>query len=179
MQDGHHQDGNRLRKIKKFGDSAGGQNRLRPAHVGLHDGGPRIIGKQHARVDDRDRVDVNIDHSAVPVHPLDDLMDVANRRHTRPKIQKLRDARLPGKETYRPVQEEPVGPGDQVNIRKHLPRPAERLPVDREVVRSTESVVVGPGYARSADIDIRGPTRRLLHRHAPPLTVDQQRTVKK
>ena len=114
---------------------------------------------------DRHRVDVDVDDPRLRVDPLGDLVDVADGRDAGADVEELVDATA-GQLGDRPAQERPSGAHGVGEIGGHGGDLLGELPVDLEVVRAAQEVVVDPRRTRSAEIDLRRERPRLFHRFA-------------
>src|SRR5690606_11474264 len=84
--------------------------------------------------------------------PLRHLVDVAQRRDARAEVQKLAHATTDKKRDGTP-KERPVGLHDPCRVRDRGRHATCHLPVDREVVRAPEPVVVDPCRTRLIDVN--------------------------
>jgi hypothetical protein len=78
---------------------------------------------------------------------------VADRGDARSDVEELPDTRA-DEELHRPPQEVPVRPGRLGHVGRHLRDLLGELPVDLEVVRATEVVVVDAGRAGTRDVEV-------------------------
>ena len=104
---------------------------------------------------DRDRLVVDVEHprplAGGQVIP-DDLVDVADRRHTGAEVDELADARFQSGDD-RAVHEGTVLPRDRLDLGHELLNLLAEFPVDRPVVAATEVPVVHAGGGRLVGVD--------------------------
>ena len=127
---------------------------------------PSPWGAAHesACVGEHDRVVVDVDDPGLRRDLAGHLVHAAHRRDPRAHVEELAH---PGIQAvpHRAAQETTVGVGDQGAAGHHRLDLLHHLPVDREVVRPAERVVVHAGRVRPGEIDAFGCPRWPFHRH--------------
>lgn len=113
------------------------------------------------------RVAADIDNACPRVHRLGHLMHVAHRGNPGTQIKELIHAQS-AQVQHRPTQKRPVVPQNHRQTREGFQRLLPEHPIGLEIVRSAQVIVVHPGHARPARIDLDGRPTRSVHRHPPP-----------
>jgi hypothetical protein len=171
-----HQQPDRPAQVEQPGDLRGLEHRLGLTDVRPHDRGVVVTGDDHLGVCDGHLVAVHIDHAAVRIGPLGDLVHVSHGRDARAEVEELGDAFF-DHEQHRPAQEGPVPAGLDIHVRKSAQHPVGRLPVDREVVAAAQQVVVDTGGAGFIEVDpVRRGRSRRGHQKCPLTCVHTIRT---
>ncbi len=136
-----------------------GQQVADVAQVGLDDGAVRVVRQQQAAVRDGDRVAVHVDDLRLGADRPGDLVHGAEGRDAGADVQEAGHAPL-GEEGHGAAQEGAVGAHDLRQLRPQADRLAGHLPVDLEVVRTPEVVVVDPRGVRFVQVrPLRYPAR--------------------
>jgi hypothetical protein len=158
VQDPDEQQADRLAEVQQFADRRRGQDRIGVANVGLDVGGAALRGggEQGARVDQDERVVVNVDDPGRGLDRLRDLMDVVRRRQARADVEELPQAGVAGQEPDCAAEEGAIlarGDARVGRLEQHL---CGRLPVGGEIALAADEIVIDPSGMRPARIDLRG-----------------------
>ena len=124
------------------------------AQVGLYVVGRALRGapQQGLRVQQDDRVVVDVDHPGIRGFPLGHLVRVVAGGDPGADVQELADAGLGGQVPGRPAEEGAVGAHPEPQARRRGQHALGGLPVGGEVVLAAEPVVVDPGRVRHAGV---------------------------
>ena len=141
----HHpgqQDAHRPAEVDQPELSGLGEDPLRLTQVGVDDPGQLVAGQQLPAVRDRHRVDVDVHHSGLGVHPLRHLVHVAHGGNSGADVEELVDA---GVEQHPdgPAQELPAGAHGGGEIRASCWRSA------RPAAGRSRSCAPRPGSSRT------------------------------
>lgn len=144
----------RMATIDELADLGIGQDLVGSQQVAVDEGGVVSGGQQRPAVHDGMRVVVDVDDPAVGGDGLRDLVDVLPGRQARPDVEELADAQLRGQIVHRAHEERAVGQHHLLRLRDGQHHLVRGVAVHDVVVPAAEIVVIHPGDARSASVDL-------------------------
>jgi hypothetical protein len=133
VQQCHHENADRPGQVQQAHRPTVPQHALHVPQVGVHDIRTIIAGQNRPTVRNGDGIHIDVDHPSFRIGRLRHLVHIADRRNTRPDVEKLTDT-LTRQVTHRPPHKRPIGLHDPWQLgpqRNGLP---SHFPISRKIV---------------------------------------------